>query len=84
MSYRGFTPMRTRQRAAYRRLVMERNTDLAAGAHYHDRRAVVVIAAVVAVATDIAIGRPETFLDGALTVSRSILVPPWWLAAIAP
>jgi hypothetical protein len=43
----------------------------------------VVIAAVVAVATGIAIGRPETFLDGALTVSRSILVQPWWLS-IAP
>jgi hypothetical protein len=63
---------------------MEGNTDLAAGAHYHDRWAVVVIAAVVAFATGIAIGRPEAFLDGALTVSRSILVPPWWLAAIAP
>jgi hypothetical protein len=53
---------------------MERNTDLTAGAHYHQRRAVVVIAVIVAVATGIAIGRPETFLDGALTVSRSILV----------
>jgi len=62
---------------------MERNRDLAAGAHYHDRRAIVMIAAVVAVATGIAIGRPETFLDGALTVSRSIFVQPWWLA-IAP
>jgi len=75
--------MRTRRRAAYRRRVMERNTDLAAGAHHHERRAVVVVAAVVGMATGIAIGRPEAFLDGALTVSRSILVQPWWLA-IAP
>jgi len=71
--------MRTRRRAAYRRRVMERNTDLAAGAHHRERRAVAMLAAVVAVATGIAIGRPEAFLDGALTLARSILEKPWWL-----
>jgi hypothetical protein len=35
--------------------------------------------AVVAVATGIAIGRPEALLDGALTLARSILEEPWWL-----
>jgi ABC-type proline/glycine betaine transport system permease subunit len=70
--------MRTRRRAAYRRFVMERNTDLAARAHHHERRAVVVVAALVAVATGIAIGRPEAFLDGVLTLARSIFEEPWW------
>lgn len=70
--------MRTRRRAAYRRRVMERNTELTAGAHHHEHRAVVVVAAVVAVATGIAIGRPEAFLDGALTLARSIFEEPWW------
>jgi len=78
-SYRGLAPMRTRWRAAYRRRVMERNTDLAAGAHHHERRTVAIVAAVVAVATGIAIGRPEALLDGALTLARSILEEPWWL-----
>lgn len=70
--------MRTRRRAAYRRRVMERNRDLAAGAHHHERRAVVVVAAVLAVATGSAIGQPEPFLDGALTLARSIFEEPWW------
>lgn len=70
--------MRIRRRAAYRRRVMERNTDLAAGAHHHEGRAVVVVAAFVAVATGIAIGRPVAFLDGALTLARSIFEEPWW------
>jgi hypothetical protein len=75
--------MRIRRRAAYRRRLMERNTDVAAGAHHHEGRAVVVVAAFVAVGTGIAIGRPDAFLDGALTLARSILVEPWWLD-IAP
>jgi ABC-type proline/glycine betaine transport system permease subunit len=70
--------MCTRRRAAYRRFVMERNKDFAAGAHHHERRAVVVVAALVAVATGIAIGRPEAFLDGVLTLARSIFEEPWW------
>jgi hypothetical protein len=75
--------MRIRRRVAYRRRLMERNMDLAAGAHHHEGRTLVVAAAFVAIATGIAIGRPEAFFDGALTLARSILVEPWWLD-IAP
>ena len=70
--------MRTRRRAAYRRCVMERNRDHASGAHHHESRAVAVVATVIAVVTGIAIGRPEEFLTGALTLARSILQEPWW------
>jgi len=71
--------MHTFRRAAYRRPVMDRNNEIVTRAHHHERLVVVVVAAVAAVATGVAIGRPEAFLDGALTVSRSILVGPWWL-----
>ena len=57
---------------------MERNTDLAAGGQHAERRVVVTVAAVAAVATGIAIGRPEAFLDAALTLARSIFEEPWW------
>ncbi len=71
--------MRTFRRAAYGRPVMDRNSEIATRAHHHERLVVVVAAAVAAVATGFAIGRPEAFLDQALTVARSIFVGPWWL-----
>jgi len=71
--------MRTFRRAAYRRPVMDRNNQIATRSHHHERLVVVVVAALAAVAMGVAIGRPDAFIDGALTVSGSIFVEPWWL-----